>query len=54
MVIGDNVFIGSNVKILSGVTIGRDSVIANSAVVTKDISSGVIAGGNPAKILRPI
>lgn len=52
--IGENVFLGSNVKILKGVTIGNNSVIANSAVVTKDIPENVIAGGNPAKILRSL
>lgn len=52
--IEDNVFLGSNVKILKGVTIGHDSVIANGAIVTKSIPSGVIAGGNPAKVLRSL
>ncbi len=54
VVIEDNVFLGSNVKILKGVTIGRNSIIANGAIVTKNIPSGVIAGGNPAKILRTL
>lgn len=52
--IEDNVFIGSNVKILKGVTIGRDSVIANSSLVTKSIPPGVVAGGNPAKVLKQL
>lgn len=52
VIIEDNVFIGSNVKILKGVTIGRDSVIANGSIVTKSIPPGVVAGGNPAKVLR--
>jgi len=52
VVIEDNVFIGSNVIILKGVTIGRDSVIANGSIVTKSIPSGVVAGGNPAKVLK--
>jgi maltose O-acetyltransferase len=52
VIIEENVFIGSNVKILKGVTIGRDSVIANGSIVTKSIPSGVVAGGNPAKILK--
>jgi acetyltransferase-like isoleucine patch superfamily enzyme len=54
VVIEDNVFIGSNVKILKGVTIGQDSVIANGSIVTKNIPSGVIAGGNPAKVIRQL
>lgn len=54
VVIEDNVFLGSNVRILKGVTIGRDSIIANGAIVTKNIPSGVIAGGNPAKVVRAL
>lgn len=52
--IGKNVFIGSNVKILKGVTVGDNSVIANSSVVTKSIPSNVIAGGYPAKVIREL
>ena len=52
--IGDNVWIGGNVSILGGVTIGDDSIIAAGSVVTKDIPNGVIAAGNPAKVLREI
>jgi len=52
VVIEDNVFIGSNVKVLKGVTIGRDSVIANGSLVIKSIPSGVVAGGNPAKVIK--
>ncbi len=52
--IEENVFIGSNVKILKGVTIGKNSVIANSSVVTKSIPANVIAGGYPAKVIKEI
>ncbi len=54
IVIGDNVWIGANVTILPGVTIGDDSVIGAGSVVTKDIPSGVIAFGNPCKVIRKI
>lgn len=54
VVIEDDVFIGSNVRILKGVTIGQGSVIANSSLVVNDIPAGVIAGGNPAKVLKVI
>jgi acetyltransferase-like isoleucine patch superfamily enzyme len=54
VVIEDDVFIGSNVRILKGVTIGKGSVIANSALVTKDIPAGVVAGGNPARVIKMI
>jgi len=54
VVIQDDVFLGSNVRVLKGVTIGHGSVIANSAVVVKDIPPNVIAGGNPARVLKAI
>lgn len=52
--IGDDVWIGGNVTVLPGVTIGRGSVIAAGAVVTRDVPPGVIAGGNPCRVLRPL
>jgi maltose O-acetyltransferase len=52
--IEDNVWLGSNVKILKGVTIGENSVISNGAVVTKNIPANVVAGGIPAKIIKNI
>jgi acetyltransferase-like isoleucine patch superfamily enzyme len=50
--IGNNVWLGANVKILKGVKIGDNSIIANSSVVTKSIPENVIAGGIPAKVIR--
>ena len=50
--IEDNVWIGTNSIILPGVTIGRGSVISANSVVVKDIPSMVIAGGNPAIIIK--
>lgn len=47
-----NVFLGSNVSILKGVTIGKNSIIGNGSVVTKDIPENVLAAGNPAKVIR--
>lgn len=52
VIIEDNVFIGSNVKILKGITIGRNSVIANSSVVSRSIPENTVAGGIPTKILK--
>jgi acetyltransferase-like isoleucine patch superfamily enzyme len=52
--IGDNVFVGTGVKILKGVTIGSDSVIGAGAVVTGDVPVGVIVAGNPARIVREL
>ena len=50
--IGDFCVIGTGAIILSGVTIGNDVVVAAGSVVTKDIPSNTIVGGNPAKIIR--
>jgi acetyltransferase-like isoleucine patch superfamily enzyme len=52
--IGPNVFVGMSVKILKGVTIGADSVIGAGAVVASSIPAGVIAAGNPARIIRAL
>lgn len=52
--IGDNCWIGAKVTILPGVTIGNGCVIGAGSVVTKDIPDGVIAAGNPCRILRKI
>ncbi len=52
--IGNNVWIGAGAVILPGVSIGDDSVIGAGSVVTKDIPAGVVAAGNPCRVLRPI
>ena len=52
--IGDDVWIGGNVVINPGVTIGSNVVIGSGSIVTKDIPDGVIAAGNPCKIIREI
>lgn len=52
--IRDNVFIGGNVVVLKGVTIGENSVIAAGSVVTKDIPPNVMAGGNPCKVIKAL
>ncbi|GAB6098076.1 hypothetical protein JCM14469_43310 [Desulfatiferula olefinivorans] len=52
VVIKDFVWLGANVTILPGVTIGEGAVIAAGAVVTKDIPKGAVAGGNPAKVIK--
>lgn len=52
--VGNRVWIGGGSIILSGVTIGDDTVIGAGSVVTHDIPAGVIAAGNPCKIIRKI
>lgn len=52
VVIEDNVWIGANVIVLPGVRIGAGSVIAAGSIVSKNIPPMVIAGGNPAKIIK--
>lgn len=52
--IGNTVFIGNNVTILKGVSIGDYSVVAAGAMVTQSFPSNVVIGGNPAKIIRTL
>lgn len=52
--IEDNVWLGANVIVLPGVTIGENSVIGAGSVVTKDIPANVIALGSPCKVYREI
>lgn len=54
IVLGKNVWVGSNATILSGVTIGDNAIVAAGAVVTKDVAAGAIVGGVPAKFIRNI
>jgi len=50
--IGCKCFIGANAIVMAGVTIGDSVVIGSGSVVTKNVPSGCIVAGNPAKILR--
>jgi acetyltransferase-like isoleucine patch superfamily enzyme len=52
IIIGNDVWIGLNVIMLDGVTIGDGAVIGAGAVVTKDIPPYAIVAGNPAKIIK--
>jgi len=52
--IGDDVWIGGNVTVLPGVTIGSGTVVGGGSVVTRSIPSGVIAAGNPARVIRDV
>lgn len=52
--IGDNVWIGGDVVILPGVTIGSNSVIGAGSVVSKDVPEWVAAAGNPCRVIRAV
>lgn len=53
-VIGDNVVIGANCVVLGPIKIGNNSIIAAGSIVVKDVPSGVVVAGNPAKIIKII
>ncbi|MER7820204.1 sugar O-acetyltransferase [Streptomyces sp. NPDC096153] len=52
--IGDNVWLGGGVIVCPGVTIGDDTVVGAGAVVTRDLPPGVLAVGNPARVIRAL
>lgn len=54
VIIGENVWIGANVTVVPGVTIGNNAIIAAGAVVTKDVDSNTVVGGVPAKLIKII
>jgi len=52
--IKNNAWLGANVTVMPGVTIGENAVIAGGSVVTKDVEDNTVVGGNPAKVLKKI
>lgn len=52
IIVKDDVWIGTDALILSGVTIGQGAIIAAGSVVTKDVPAYSIVGGNPAKVIK--
>ncbi|WP_040975316.1 sugar O-acetyltransferase [Necropsobacter massiliensis] len=54
IVIGNNVWVGGNVVILPGVTVGDNAVIGAGAVVAKDIPADSLALGNPCRVVRTV
>ena len=52
--IEDKVWLGANVTILPGVTIGEGAIVAAGAVVTKDVESRTVVGGVPARFIKKV
>lgn len=52
--LGENVFVGDGVKILKGVSVGDHSVIGAGSVLSASIPAGVVAAGNPARVIREL
>ena len=54
IILDDDVWLATGVKVMPGVTIGRGTIVAAGSVVTKDLPSFVLAGGVPAKVIKSI
>ena len=54
IVLGKNVWVGSNATLLQGVTVGDGAIIAAGAVVTKEVPANTVVGGVPARFIRHI
>jgi acetyltransferase-like isoleucine patch superfamily enzyme len=52
--VGSNVFIGSDSIILPGVSIGDNSVVGAGSVVTKDVPTGTVVAGCPARVVKSV
>ncbi|GAA0393465.1 sugar O-acetyltransferase [Streptomyces luteireticuli] len=52
--IGDNVWLGGGAIVCPGVTVGENTVVGAGSVVTRDLPPGVLAVGNPARVVRPL
>lgn len=54
IVIERNVWIAAGATIIGGVTVGENAVVAAGSVVTRDVPANTLAGGNPARVIRPL
>ncbi len=50
----DNVWLGANVVVMKGVTIGENSIIGMNSIITKDIPANCVAAGNPCKFIKSL
>ena len=50
--LGDDIWVGAQVMIVDGITVGSHAILAGGAVITKNVPDYAIVGGNPAKIIR--
>lgn len=54
IVVKRNAWLGANVTVLAGVTIGENAIVAAGSVVTKDVPANTVVAGSPARVIRPI
>lgn len=54
VILEDNVWVGDHAIVLKGVTIGKNSIVAAHAVVTRDVPANVIVAGNPARVVKEL
>ncbi len=54
VVIGDNAWVGAGAIVCPGVTVGRDTIVGAGSVVIRDIPAGVVAAGNPCRVVRAL
>lgn len=54
IILGNNVWLGANVTVLKGVTIGENAFVATGSLVTRSLPPNTVAAGSPAKVIRSI
>ncbi len=54
IVVKRNAWLGANVTVLAGVTIGENAIVAAGSVVTKDVPDNMVVAGSPARVIREI
>jgi maltose O-acetyltransferase len=54
VVIGENAWLGAGAIVLPGVSVGRDSIVGAGSVVNRDVPPGVVAAGNPCRVVREL